>query len=73
MKRYDLVNTTEQNIIEYAEFYTLTEAKKWMKSRPNSRGYITKIYSDGTFEPCGEINPKGNNATKMSNQKTYTY
>lgn len=54
------------NGIDFDEdFYTLREAKKAMKEH-NAKGWKTKIYSNGDWEPCGEISLTGSNATLMS-------
>ncbi|WP_296864922.1 hypothetical protein [uncultured Methanobrevibacter sp.] len=44
-----------------------------MKDRPGSSGHITKVYSNGDWEPCGEIVLKGRNSVQMSTQTTATY
>lgn len=59
--------------IERETFYTLTPAKQWMKQREGSTGSITKVWSNGEWEPCGKIELKGRNSVKMSNQTTATY
>ena len=65
MKVYTVINRSE-NYCE--DFYNLTEAKKAMKEH-NAKGYIYKIYANGDFENCGEINLKGSNKTFIANSK----
>ena len=72
MKTYDTVYS-DNGRQERETFSSLTAAKKWMRSRPGSKGYITKVYANGDFEPCGEITLNGRNAVQMSNQTTATY
>lgn len=50
------------------EFYSLTAAKKAMKEH-NAKGTKTKVYSNGDWEPCGEIVLKGSNKTFMANTR----
>ena len=73
MKIYDTTHTAADGKEERGQFYSLTEAKKWMRERPGSRGTITKVWANGEWEPCGEITLVGSNATRMSNQRTATY
>ena len=72
-----IYNTSWQNPstgeIKREVFYTLTTAKQWMKQREGSTGSITKVWSNGDWEPCGEIKLTGRNSVKMSNQTTATY
>lgn len=35
----------------------------------NAKGTKTKVYSNGDWEPCGEIVLKGNNKTFMANTR----
>lgn len=65
MKIYTVINKSENY---YEEFYKLPDAKKAMKEH-NAKGYITKIYSNGEWENCGEIQLKGNNKTFIANSK----
>lgn len=44
-------------------FYNLNDAKKEIKNNPGSKGFITKIYNNGDWEPIGEIKIKGCNAS----------
>ena len=63
MKQYDVINKETG----YQErFYKLNDAKKAMKEH-NARGYITKIWSNGDWEDCGEIKLKGSNKTFVAN------
>ena len=73
MKIYNTYYKKPNGEEETAEFYNLTAAKKWMKDRPGSTGHITKVYSNGDWEPCGEIVLKGRNSVQMSTQTTATY
>jgi hypothetical protein len=68
MKIYTVINK-EENYHE--EFYRLPEAKKAMKEH-NAKGYITKVYSNGDWENCGEIQLKGTNKTFVANTKQTT-
>lgn len=71
MKIYEVINSETG----YQErFYKLNEAKKAMKEH-HARGFITKIWGNGDFEPCGEIQLKGNNKTFVANtcQKKESY
>lgn len=54
------------------EFYSLPAAKKAMKEH-NARGFITKVSSNGDWEPMGEIKLSGSNASKLNNQKNDNY
>ena len=71
MKVYLVVND-ETNYNE--EFYNLSSAKKAMKEH-NAKGYIYKIYSNGTMVQCGEIKLNMTNKTFIanSNQSQYGY
>ena len=73
MKIYDVCYKRSDTFTEKDVFYSLAEAKRWMKERPGSKGFITKIYSNGDWEPCGEIVLDGKNSVQMSNQTTRTY
>ena len=65
MKQYDVVNSeTGYN----KTFYSLKAAKEAMKAN-NAKGYITKIYSNGDWIPCGEIKLSGSNKTFIANTK----
>ena len=72
MKMYNTIHQHD-GITDYSRFTSLTAAKKWMRKRPGSTGYITKIYANGDWEPCGVITLKGSNAVQMSNQTTANY
>ncbi len=56
---------------ERDEFYTLTEAKRWMRERMKQghevSGSKTKVWANGDFEPCGPITITGHNRTFMAN------
>lgn len=65
MKIYTVVNT-ETNYFE--EFYNLSDAKKAMREH-NATGSITKVWSNGDWEPAGEIVLKGSNKTFMTNTR----
>lgn len=58
---------------ESKTFYDLPSAKKYMKANEGSRGDITKVWSNGDWEPCGEIKLAGRNSVKMSNEKSPNY
>lgn len=65
MKVYTVVNRSE-NYCE--EFYSLPAAKKAMKEH-NAKGYICKIYANGDFVNCGEIQLNGSNKTFVANTR----
>ena len=48
------------------EFTSLTEAKKAMREH-DARGFITKVWANGDWEPMGEIKLKGSNKTMCAN------
>ncbi len=73
MKIYNLEHNRGDGFIDTYKTTNLTAAKLWMKRRPGSKGFITKVYANGDWEPCGEIKLKGSNAVQMSNQTTATY
>lgn len=50
------------------EFHSLTAAKKAMREH-NAKGTKTKFYSNGDWEPCGEITLSGSNKTFMANTR----
>lgn len=52
----------------WAALDSLTAAKKAMKEH-NAKGTKTKVYSNGDWEPCGEIVLKGSNKTFMANTR----
>lgn len=71
MKIYNVYNAETG----YAEvFYSLSAAKKAMKEH-NASGSITKVWSDGTWEPMGKIELKKSNKTFCANtrQKVANY
>ena len=59
MKIYTVVNP-EKNYHE--EFTSLTSAKKAMREH-DAKGFITKVWANGDWEPMGEIKLKGSNKT----------
>ena len=63
MTIYEVIN---QETKFYEQFYTLTDAKKAMKEN-NARGYKTKVYANGDWIPCGEIELKGRNDSFIAN------
>lgn len=65
MKIYDVVNE-ETGYQE--QFVSLAEAKKAMKEH-NAKGYITKVWANGDWEPLGEIKLKGSNKTMIANTR----
>lgn len=68
MKIYNVVNS-ETGYRE--EFFSLSAAKKAMKAN-NAKGYITKVYSNGDWIPCGEITLGGSNKTFIANSRQTT-
>lgn len=54
-------------------FCSVAAAKKLMKQLIKQghevSGIKTKVYADGTWEPCGEITLTGSNAVFMANTK----
>ena len=52
---------------------TLTEAKKWMRERIKQghevSGSKTKVWSNGDWEPAGEIKLSGSNKVFMANTR----
>ena len=66
---------------EYAEtMFTLSAAKKLMKEKIREGmtdviGSITKVWSNGDWEPAGQIQLQGSNKTFMANtrQKSASY
>ena len=63
MKIYTVVNP-EKNYQE--EFTSLTSAKKAMREH-DAKGFITKVWTNGDWEPMGEIKLKGSNKTMCAN------
>ena len=63
MKIYTVVNP-EKNYQE--EFTSLTSAKKAMREH-DAKGFITKVWANGDWEPMGEIKLKGSNKTMCVN------
>ena len=65
MKIYTVVNRET----DYQEdFFSLPEAKKAMREN-NAKGFITKVWSNGDWEPAGEITLKGSNKTFIANTR----
>lgn len=66
---YTYDKTTE----EREEFFSLSEAKKWIKERINigheASGSIYKYFSNGDFEPLGKIELKSSNKKFIANSK----
>lgn len=58
---------------ESETFFTLTAAKKWMRNKLKQghevSGQKYKVYSDGDFVNCGEINLTGSNKSFVANTK----
>ncbi len=58
---------------ESETYCTLTAAKKWMRERMKQghevSGQKYKVYSNGDFVNCGEINLKGSNKSFVANTK----
>lgn len=70
MKQYSVYDRTDN---QSETFFTLTAAKKWMRERiklgHEVTGSITKIWSNGDWEPCGEIKLTATNKTLIANTK----
>ena len=70
MKQYSVFDKTSN---ESELFFTLTQAKKWMRERMKLghevSGSITKVWSNGDWEPCGEIKLTGTNKTLIVNTR----
>lgn len=65
MKVYTVINRDA----DYQEdFFTLPEAKKAMREN-NAKGFITKVWSNGDWEPMGEIKLTGRNKTFAANTR----
>ena len=65
MKIYNVINKET----EYQEvFYDLPTAKKAMREN-NAKGYITKVWRNGDWEPMGEIKLAGQNKTFAANTR----
>lgn len=71
MKIYTVSNGKDY----FEEFYSLSDAKAAMKESPDRKGLITKVYSNGEWVNCGEIQLKGSNKTFVANtrQKSKSY
>lgn len=67
--------TVEYKMVETITFFSLTDAKKCIKEHIDcyKTSSIIKIWSNGDFENCGEINIHGNNAKRLSNMTQYNY
>ena len=63
MKIYTVINS-EKNYQE--EFTSLARAKKAMREH-DAKGFITKVWANGDWEPMGEIKLKGSNKTMCAN------
>ena len=59
---YTVTNGTDFN----ETFYNLSSAKKAMKEH-NAKGYKTKVYSNGEWVNCGEINLTNSNKSFIAN------
>jgi len=65
MKIYTVINDET----DYREdFHSLTAAKQAMREH-NAKGFITKVWSNGDWEPAGEITLKGSNKTFIANTR----
>ena len=65
MKIYDVIN----NKTGYNErFYTLPLAKAAMREN-DAKGFITKVWANGDWQPAGEISLGRSNKTFMANTK----
>lgn len=79
-QRYNKFTHTwhDEPVIEMVTTYTffnLTDAKNFIKANIDAyeSSQIIKIWSNGDFEQCGEINIDGNNAKRLSNMTAYNY
>lgn len=70
MTQYSVYDATTK---ESKTFFALTPAKKWMRDHIKMghqvEGYKTKIYSNGDWVPCGEIELKGSNKVFIANTR----
>lgn len=68
MTQYSVYDST---VKEGETFFTLTEAKKWIKERikigHDASGSKTKIYANGDWVNCGPIQLKGSNKVFIAN------
>lgn len=57
------------------EFYTATDAKKFIKEHLDvfESCAIMKVYSNGDWIPCGELDIKGNNSRFVANKGMDNY
>lgn len=62
-------------MVETITFFNLTDAKNFIKEHIDfyKTSSIIKMWSNGDFENCGEINISGNNAKRLSNMTQYNY
>ena len=65
MKIYHVIN---KDTGYSEEFYDLPSAK-WAMKVNDAKGFITKVWANGDFEPAGEITLKGTNKTYFANTK----
>ena len=63
MKTYDVIN---KETGYHETFHDLPSAKKAMREN-DAKGFITKIWSNGDWEPMGEIKLAGQNKTFAAN------
>ncbi len=54
--------------VDNESYYSLNAAKKAMRAT-GARGYITKVYSNGDWMPCGEISLSRSNKTFVANTR----
>ena len=65
MKIYTVINDET----DYREdFHSLSEAKQALREH-NAQGFITKVWSNGDWEPAGKITLKGSNKTFITNTR----
>lgn len=57
----------ENGTRHYERRHTLTEAKKIMRQHPGAKGTKTKVWSNGDWEPMGEIKLTGSNKSFIAN------
>ena len=66
-------NVYDKTTDEREEFYTLTEAKKWMRDRIRQghevTGSKTRVWADGEWEVMGPIELSTNNRVLVANTR----
>ena len=68
MTEYQVIYKNENEPDKTVEvFFSVKAAKACMKQHPGARGYKTKIYRNGEWEPMGEITLTGSNKSFLAN------